>query len=144
MCGPPAPPPRPALPPPNLGQQDNGDNGGIRIIDVHAPTAGFGVIFTIFIVAAVLILICCCRRRLLRMLFDGFGYAHQQMTPYAAPYYPQPPIEMRFIGGHNPQAAPAANYMPAANRIQEVPPTPVQREAPLKLEAPTPGREIRM
>ena len=149
MCAHPPPPPRQALPPRapvnNGQQQGDGDNGGFRVIDVHAPTAGASVGMMLFIICIILLFVFCFRNQLARVFCSGFGYAHHQLTPYAAPYYPQrcepyypqQQIEMRFVGPHAGAAGlNAAPNAAAVHRIQEVPATPVAREAPLRLDAP--------
>ena len=74
------------------------------------------------------------------MALSGFGYVHQQATPYAAPHYPQPPpyqqpqhVEVRLVHRRDPNeiAMPDVNFILARHgiaaepeRFLEVPRTP--------------------
>ena len=87
------------------------------------------------------------------MVLSGFGYVHQQTTPYAAPHYPQPPpyqkpqpMEVRLVHRRDPNkiAMPAVDFilarqgiMTAPERFLEVPQTPpMDREPPIARELP--------
>ena len=165
MCGHQPRPPPPPPPPPRAAPNYEVVDEGTKVFDFHAdsvhpPTAGLNVGVTAILIIVTLLIAFCFRHRLARCFCGGFGYAHQQLTPYAAPYYPPayPHVQhpdMKYVAGNNgflqpvdvrfagdPGAAQvrfiAAPRPPAAGpvrQIHEVPPSPTGHDAPMQLGA---------
>ena len=102
---------------PNYGNQEQ-EEGGVSLVNVHAPTAGLGAGIALIVVMFLLLLACCCRRQLVGALLSGFNLVHSAARPHFDQFYgayaPPPPPQPPPVAEQPPYRIPAVRYAPSS------------------------------
>ena len=115
---------------PNYGNQEQ-EEGGVSLVNVHAPTAGLGagiaITVVMFLLLSALVLACCCRRQLVAALLSGFNLVHSAARPhfdqfysaYAPSAYAPPPPQPPPMEEPPLSRIPAVRYGPSIRRYED-------------------------